>query len=89
MNNSETLPLFAIHMRAKNDSNGNPRRVFVGYNEFGHTTHVTDEGYLGQPAWIRAMNAAGVWETSMEVTIAQYNRMMKQERAMRKAAKTA
>lgn len=84
---TETGPLFALHLRAKNDPNGNPRRVFVGYNEWGHIVEITDEGYAGRPKWLRDMNARGVWETSSEITVTEYRRQMQIAKAFHAARK--
>ncbi len=43
-------PILFIHLRAQNDTNGNPRRVFVVFNEDGNIIEAIDEGYRGQAA---------------------------------------
>ncbi len=63
----------ALHLRAKNDPNGNPRRIFVGLNENGHHVAVSDEGYVGRPEWVRELNARGVFEFAVETSISEYN----------------
>jgi hypothetical protein len=40
--------LFAVHLNAGNDKNGNPRRLFVVYNTYsGAIVETIDEGYGG------------------------------------------
>ena len=38
-----------IQLAASNDTNGNPRRVFVLFNDNGEIKEVIDEGYSGDP----------------------------------------
>lgn len=43
-----------LHLRAKNDSNGNPRRFYAVINaETGQLIEAIDEGYRGFNAWKR------------------------------------
>lgn len=42
-------PKFCQHLRADNDTNGNPRRLYVVYDERGNVLQVIDEGYRGLP----------------------------------------
>ena len=37
-----------VHLAAPNDSNGNPQRCFVLFNENGICVAAYDEGYLGR-----------------------------------------
>lgn len=39
------------HMRAPQDANGNPRRLFMVYD--GPDTYAIDEGYSGKPVFLR------------------------------------
>jgi len=41
------------HLNAGNDTNGNPRRVFVVYGTEGQILDAIDEGYSGTPRWLR------------------------------------
>jgi len=41
------------HLNARNDRNGNPRRVFVVYAQDGSILDAIDEGYTGTPRWLR------------------------------------
>lgn len=43
------------HLRCANDTNGNPRRVFVFYAADGSVVAVEDEGYRGTPAACRGL----------------------------------
>jgi hypothetical protein len=47
---------YAIHLRAPNDANGNPRRCFAIYAESGEYLGTVDEGYKGD----RAIGASGL-----------------------------
>ncbi len=42
-------PTMYQHLRCANDTNGNPRRVFVFYDAAGSIVAVEDEGYRGKP----------------------------------------
>lgn len=66
-----------VHQCTTNDRNGNPRRVYVALNECGHILGTEDEGYGGTPQWLRDLHDRGVWELRVEVTPAQYRRMVK------------
>lgn len=47
----EALPqVIALHLCAKNDVNGNPRRCFVVLDARGRTVETIDEGYAGEGA---------------------------------------
>jgi hypothetical protein len=48
-----TKPVAYQHLRAKNDVNGNPRRLFVVYGPGGEVLEVIDEGYRGWPVHLR------------------------------------
>jgi len=37
------------HIKAKNDANGNPQRLFIEYNISGEVVNVIDEEYNGMP----------------------------------------
>lgn len=41
---------YAIHIKAPNDRNGNPRRAFLVYDEAGNHIGTVDEGYRGRGA---------------------------------------
>ena len=42
-------PTMYQHLRAPNDRNGNPRRLWAFYTGAGMVDHVIDEGYGGRP----------------------------------------
>lgn len=46
---------------AKNDANGNPRRVYVIRNGDGAIVATVDEGYEGRVAWCRALADLTGW----------------------------
>ena len=50
-----TTPMCWQHLNAKNDTNGNPRRVFVVYARDGEILDTIDEGYAGTPGWLRKL----------------------------------
>jgi hypothetical protein len=39
--------VFAIRLNAGNDSNGNPRRIYVVFDSTGKIVDAIDEGYSG------------------------------------------
>ena len=43
--------VLVLHLAAPNDTNGNPRRLFVVLSREGETLATIDEGYLGSAAW--------------------------------------
>ena len=47
------IPKFCQHLRAPNDTNGNPRRCYVVYDDNGGVLDVIDEGYSGLPKALR------------------------------------
>ena len=53
MTNERVAPMAWQHLNAGNDTNGNPRRVFVVYAMSGNILDVIDEGYAGTPRWLR------------------------------------
>ena len=58
-----------LHLRAPNDSNGNPRRLYLGINDVGVVVRVHDEGYAGHPEWVKAwMNNDGISRWPVEIT---------------------
>jgi hypothetical protein len=80
-------PIAAIvHARAKNDRNGNPRRVFVALDESGHVLAADDEGYAGSPGWVRECHGRGLWELPLDVTPGQYRELRKLGAAIDNAA---
>lgn len=40
--------MFYIHLAAPNDPNGNPRRVYVVFDQDGDVIDAVDEGYRGR-----------------------------------------
>ena len=43
------------HLRCTNDTNGNPRRVFVAYSADGSIVRAYNEGYAGTPKELRGL----------------------------------
>lgn len=67
--------IFGLHLRAPNDQNGNPRRLYVVIAD-DECSWVYDEGYLGVhavPAEHRE-RIAGRW-TQINITRAEYSRV--------------
>jgi len=68
---------FYQHLRAPNDSNGNPRRLFVVYEttdqdeiqKYISTVAIHDEGYGGIPDELKDVPSIG----SVEITAREYN----------------
>lgn len=48
-------PTMFQHIRAENDANGNPRRLWVFYRPDGIICKVIDEGYSGRPALCKGL----------------------------------
>ena len=75
----EMLKIMAIgYYTTSNNTYGNPRRVFVGYNESGKKVLVTDEGYAGTPAWVRSLNANGIGTHTLAVEPKTYNAIVRE-----------
>ena len=78
-----TLPPTVLHLRTKNDTNGNPRRfyaVFYGSKLSG----LYEEGYTGYavlPQAVRDANVAGPVLT-LDITPSEYNRLRKLEQSL-------
>jgi len=66
-----------LHLRTKNDSNGNPRRLYLPLDpeRTGSTavTHVIKEGYRGHGALTAVIGHKGHKEIGIEVPIREYN----------------
>lgn len=66
-----------LHLCAKNDVNGNPRRLFVLSNEEGKFIAAWDEGYKGSDA------VPGIWRKDaylsqrLDIPTAQYNKLLR------------
>jgi len=43
------MKMYIQHLRADNDSNGNPQRLYLVYRKDGTIKNVIDEGYSGRP----------------------------------------
>ncbi len=49
----DRMPRLCQHLRAPQDPNGNPQRLYVVYNMDGEVLEVIDEGYRGLPKELR------------------------------------
>lgn len=68
--------MFAIHLNAKNDPSGNPRRVYLICGPHGPVAAV-DEGYAGRGAIREAgFEAPEVW--NLDITPGEYRRVLRQ-----------
>ena len=56
---------YAIHLRATNDANGNPRRCFVIFDGDGSRIGAVDEGYNGA----QAIERSGLLPKGAEVNL--------------------
>ena len=54
----ETMKAYQ-HMKAPNDTNGNPRRLFMVYD--GSTQFAVDEGYKGKPKFLNYCRHGRNW----------------------------
>ena len=72
--------MVCIKLRAKNDSNGNPRRVYVMLDSDGSIVGAAEEGYEGHGAIARLPGASGVKYTPVEfdTTPAEYRRIVRE-----------
>lgn len=66
-------PTMCQHLRAPNDTNGNPRRCFALYGDDGKLLDVVDEGYKGQPLHARGL----VQLPSVEISASEYREWIK------------
>jgi hypothetical protein len=84
-------PVTALHVRADNDVNGNPRRCFVVSTLDGLHVETLDEGYSGEAAlfgrypWFHSAPAGrlGLKRANgpqrIDVQVSEYRRMMRRE----------
>lgn len=72
-NPKDRRKLLVIYLRADNDVNGNPRRVYVVMDRNGFTVDAIDEGYLGEQAFLeRYPNARKVKFFDVELSEYRY-----------------
>lgn len=71
----------AIRLDAGNDTNGNPRRIFVVIDEKANVVDVIDEGYEGTQELKRRHGPLTARQTvDFETTPRQYRELLKQAR---------
>lgn len=68
--------MIALHLRASNDTNGNPRRLFLILDNDGDAVDAVDEGYSGYGAIARNYPEIKIGAT-IEVTPAEYRSWLK------------
>lgn len=61
-----------LHLRTKNDSNGNPRRLYLPLESDGDIVHVIEEGYRGRGG-LKGIANTVYKEIPIEVPISEYN----------------
>jgi len=62
---------YVLHLCAKNDSNGNPRRLWIKIDiKTGETVLIADEGYRGQPD--EMVGSRIYYGLTIEITPAEY-----------------
>ena len=62
-----------IHLRAPNDTNGNPRRSWILLNEIGIAVDCFDEGYSGTNAVPPELNYQRMSAPAIRVSVKELN----------------
>ena len=75
--------LLALHMRAPNDTNGNPRRCYVVMTRDGAIVQAVDEGYSGWQAVCQAGYPNAVQGPAFDVTPSAYRALVRSHTAAR------
>ena len=75
--------MLMIKMKASNDRNGNPRTVYVLYNEHGIMLNAWNEGYRGYDAVDKEYIKLAQNAPAINVTIAQYNEVLQWKKAQK------
>ena len=66
-----------LHMCAKNDVNGNPRRLYVMSNDDGKYIACWDEGYKGSDAVPGEFRKDAYLSQRFDVTVTEYNKLLR------------
>jgi hypothetical protein len=66
-----------LHLCAKNDINGNPRRLYVMSNEDGKYIAAWDEGYKGSDAVPGPFRKDAYLSQRFDVTVTEYNKLLR------------
>ena len=66
-----------LHLCAKNDLNGNPRRLYVMSNEEGKYIAAWDEGYKGSDAVPGEFRKDAYLSQRFDVTVTEYNKLLR------------
>lgn len=72
------MKTFTLHLCATNDTNGNPRRVYVVFDETGAILETIDEGYQGISAVARKYPKSVILG-SFQTTPSQRRELLKAE----------
>ena len=76
------VPAAILHLDAGHDRNGNPRRVYVGIDATGTAVAVTDEGYAGEPGWVRSARSLGIEAVRIPTTASYRRDVLREARAL-------
>ena len=66
-----------LHMCAKNDLNGNPRRLYVMSDEEGKYIAAWDEGYKGSDAVPGPFREKAYLSQRFDVSVREYNKLLR------------
>jgi len=66
-----------LHVCAKNDVNGNPRRAYVLSNDEGAYVAIWDEGYKGSDAVPGDFRDAAYLSQRFDVTVTEYKQLLR------------
>ena len=73
---NESEPVLILHLNAGNDTNGNPWRIFVVYDQGGMIIDTMDEGYAGKgEIGIKFSKVPITWQIS--TTPKEYRELLK------------
>jgi hypothetical protein len=78
------MEVVALHLRANNDVNGNPRRCFVVLDDRSRFVEAIDEGYEGMAALYSKYPQFGpggdCFAQAIDVGVGEYRRMLRRDR---------
>ncbi len=64
-----------LHLKARNDINGNPRRLYLPLDKLGNIVNVIDEGYRGES--VLPYGSDGRTIISINVSVSEYKKWIK------------
>ena len=68
---------FILHLRSKNDRNGNPRRLYLRIAKDGYIVSAYDEGYRGIHSVPKTFQDRASRAVSIETTPSEYKRLLR------------